>query len=142
MRNMLNSFLFFAGLLTTMSAVPGWGYDGTALLQDCTMAVRQYETPNKKTEFSAETMAAERCRSFAWGAFAVLRSLQFSTDKMRLICAPATVKQEQVVRIMAKWLGDNPARLHLAAEYAAVISLRETFPCPKIKKPGAGSASF
>lgn len=58
--------------------------------------------------------------------------------KRFLVCAPANVKQEQVVRIVAKWLKDNPSKLHLAAEYAASVSLREAFPCAKNKSPRQG----
>jgi hypothetical protein len=123
-------------LLVSIVAVPVWSYDGATLLQDCSTAVKQYESSVKNVVPSEEGMSAERCRSYTWGAFTVLRSLQINKAGVRLLCAPATVKQEQVVRIVAKWLGDNPSKHHLPAEIAAVVSLREAFPCPK-KTTGA-----
>lgn len=124
-------FLVIVGVLAIIYPAKIWAYDGAGLLQDCKLAMKQYETPAKKAEIASdEAVAAERCRSFLWGSFTVLRSVQINKDT-RLACVPATVKHEQVVRIVTKWLGDNPSRLHLPAEYATVISLREAFPCPK-----------
>lgn len=111
----------------------GWSYDGAALSQDCMQAVKQYDAGVKKVEPSEESLAAERCKSYTFGAFSVLRSLRVNKQSL-LLCAPATVQQEQVVRIVAKWLKDNPSKLHLSAEYAASVSLRDAFPCPKKAK--------
>jgi hypothetical protein len=123
-------------------ALPGWCYDGNALLQDCGIAVKQYDSPSaKKADPSAEDLVAERCRSYIWGATTVLRTLQLGKDGTRLLCVPATVRQEQAVRVVAKWLKDNPAKLHFPAEFAAVVALREAFPCPK-KVKASGNAAF
>jgi hypothetical protein len=108
------------------------GYDGTALLQDCSAAVSEYTAAPGSPK--NESIPAVRCTSFTWGAFTVLRSVQVGKSATRLLCAPATVKEEQVVRIVKKWLEEHPARLHLPAELTVTVSLREAFPCPKQQK--------
>jgi hypothetical protein len=139
MRHSWMGFLFLAVLLSASQADRCWSYDGAALSQDCTLAVKQYDATVKKAEPSEESLASERCRSFTLGVFSIMRNLQVNKESF-LVCAPANVKQEQVVRIVAKWLKDNPSKLHLAAEYAASVSLREAFPCAKkTKLPGKGA---
>ena len=122
--------LILAVVMIVAQSIPAAAYDSAAFLRDCTQAVSQYDEPAKKAEAS-DVLAAERCRSFALGGFSVLNSLTINKVEARLICAPASVKQEQVVRVVSKWLKANPEKLHMKAEYAVVMSLREAFPCQK-----------
>lgn len=119
----------FIGFLTFAQSGTVLCYDSAALMQDCTTAIQQYDTQTKKQVLPEEDKGAERCRSFILGAFSVLNSLQMNKEGAHLICAPNGVKQEQLVRIVKKWLTDNPAKLHLQAGIPTVLSLREAFPC-------------
>lgn len=133
MNNTWTRIMLVAGLLT-LFPLQGWSYEASALLQDCTLAIKQYDGGvGKAVPADDGAVAAERCRSFSLGVFSVLRSLQVNKESF-LVCAPANVKLEQVVRVVTKWLGDNPSKLHLSAEYAASVSLREAFPCQKKSK--------
>jgi hypothetical protein len=135
---MIRLIIAVFAMLVTMGLLPYpcWSYDGAALSLDCALAVKQYDAGAKKAEPSEEGLAAERCRSFILGVFSVLQSLQVNKESF-VLCAPANVHQEQTVRIVAKWLKDNPSKLHLSAQHAASVSLREAFPCQKKGKPAS-----
>ena len=52
-------------------------------------------------------------------------------DPTRYFCFPHGVTPDQAVRVIVKWLGDHPARLHEDAVKLVVGALKENFPCHK-----------
>jgi len=50
---------------------------------------------------------------------------------MKFVCLPSTVGLDQQVRIVEKYLRDNPARLHQPAFALVVTALATEFPCTK-----------
>jgi Rap1a immunity proteins len=52
-------------------------------------------------------------------------------DPARYFCFPHGVTPDQAVRVIVKWLGDHPARLHEDAIKLALDALKENFPCHK-----------
>jgi Rap1a immunity proteins len=52
-------------------------------------------------------------------------------DPARYFCFPHGVTPDQAVRVVVKWLGDHPARLHEDAIKLVLDALKENFPCHK-----------
>jgi hypothetical protein len=52
-------------------------------------------------------------------------------DPAKYFCFPHGVTPDQAVRVIVKWLGDHPARLHEDAVKLVVDALKENFPCQK-----------
>lgn len=52
-------------------------------------------------------------------------------DPARYFCFPHGVTPDQAVRVIVKWLGDHPARLHEDAIKLVLDALKENFPCHK-----------
>ena len=46
-----------------------------------------------------------------------------------LFCLPKGPTYEQLVRIVVKWMNDNPGKLHERAWWVVDSALREAFPC-------------
>jgi Ssp1 endopeptidase immunity protein Rap1a len=47
----------------------------------------------------------------------------------RLACVPRGVSTIQIVRVIQKYLADNPAKAHRATRYIASLALAGAFPC-------------
>lgn len=45
------------------------------------------------------------------------------------ICIPDTVSNEQAIKVVTKYLHDNPAKLQLTGSYLIRLSMQEAFPC-------------
>jgi hypothetical protein len=52
-------------------------------------------------------------------------------DPARYFCFPHGVTPDHAVRVVVKWLGDHPARLHEDAIKLVLDALKENFPCHK-----------
>jgi hypothetical protein len=52
-------------------------------------------------------------------------------DSAKYFCFPHGVTPDQAARVVVKWLGDHPARLHEDAVKLVVDALKENFPCRK-----------
>lgn len=48
-------------------------------------------------------------------------------------CIPEKVSNEQLVRVVVKWLSDNPARLHEDADFHVFFAFSKAFPCRDAK---------
>jgi len=44
-------------------------------------------------------------------------------------CRPETVPNGQIMKVIGKWLNDNPDKLHWRADTIIVKALSEAFPC-------------
>jgi hypothetical protein len=54
-------------------------------------------------------------------------------EKDRMVCTPRTVTTVQIVRVMKKYIADNPDKAHRASRYVASLSLARAFPCKASK---------
>ena len=50
-------------------------------------------------------------------------------EKDRMICSPRAVTAVQIVRVMKKYVADNPDKAHRATRYVASLALAHAFPC-------------
>lgn len=71
--------------------------------------------------------------------FAVGFTRGFSSGEMyhsvkmsdRLYCIPEGVNNQQVLRVIRKWIADHPESTHNAPETEAAAALHNAFPCAK-----------
>jgi len=50
-------------------------------------------------------------------------------EKDRMICSPRAVTTVQIVRVIKKYISDNPDKAHRATRYVASLALAHAFPC-------------
>jgi Rap1a immunity proteins len=50
-------------------------------------------------------------------------------ERDRMVCMPRAVTTVQIVRVIKKYLGDNPDKAHRATRYVASLALARAFPC-------------
>ena len=50
-------------------------------------------------------------------------------EKDRMVCMPRTVTTVQIIRIIKKYIADNPDKAHRPTRYIASLALAGAFPC-------------
>jgi len=50
-------------------------------------------------------------------------------EKDRMVCMPRGVTNIQIVRVVKKYIADNPEKAHRATRYIASLALARAFPC-------------
>lgn len=69
------------------------------------------------------------CIGYLQGANDMLRLLN-DFLKANLVCAPDEgLSNDQVVRIVMKWIEDNPEKMHIPGRTAVLMALMKAFPC-------------
>jgi len=61
--------------------------------------------------------------------FTVHDELLSIPQRDRMICMPAKVTTIQIVRVMKKYVADNPDKAHRATRFVASVALARAFPC-------------
>jgi hypothetical protein len=100
--------------------------DGNTLLSDCNAASDRLDGRENSGSFSAATS----CLGFLEGMRYLNEIYSARLNKNQLIfCIPPKVTNGQLVRVAAKYLENNPARLHEHQVYLASDAFRNAFPC-------------
>jgi hypothetical protein len=116
---------------STLSSV-----DGSKLLSKCHAATKLDDvSPNLTRE---EYGAAFYCLGFVQGAMDA--STVFQTAEHKALgqnsnifvphCVPESAGWSQIIRVIVKWLEDNPAKLDLSGYDVIRLSMTQAFPCP------------
>ena len=61
--------------------------------------------------------------------FTVHDELLSVPEKDRMVCVPRGVTSIQIVRIIKKYIADNPEKAHRPTRYIASLALARAFPC-------------
>ena len=61
--------------------------------------------------------------------FSVHDELLGVPEKDRMICMPSGVTTIQIVRVMKKYITDNPEKAHRATRFIASVALARAFSC-------------
>jgi hypothetical protein len=89
-------------------------------------------TPNTSATFS-EKLDSTYCAGYIAGVLdveAAWRRVEGESSKATHYCLPADgIPNEQVLRILKKWLDKNPEKLHLRADFIVHAAILEAFPC-------------
>lgn len=56
-------------------------------------------------------------------------SATVDTPKNKRFCVPSGVDMDQMIRVVRKWLEDNPSVLHLPGNFLVEKALHDAFPC-------------
>jgi Rap1a immunity proteins len=61
--------------------------------------------------------------------FTVHDELLAVPERDRMVCMPRGVTTVQIIRVMKKYIADNPEKAHRATRYVASLALAHRFPC-------------
>lgn len=61
--------------------------------------------------------------------FTVHDELLAVPERDRMVCTPRGVTTVQIIRVMKKYIADNPDKAHRATRYVASLALAGAFPC-------------
>jgi hypothetical protein len=65
--------------------------------------------------------------------FTVYDELLGVPQKDRMVCFPRGVTALQIIRVIRKYIADNPAKAHRLTRYNASVALARAFPCKAAK---------
>lgn len=110
--------------------------DGNSLLKRCSLPLQkefQITTPDEYADTSA---SIGYCYGLIEGISSLARAYQAGVllNKVygeQLFCLPVDVKNEQMLRVVVKYLENNPSILHKRDSLLAIMSFKEAFPCEK-----------
>ncbi|MGA3705793.1 Rap1a/Tai family immunity protein [Ralstonia nicotianae] len=118
-------------LLTDATATDALTLDGNFLLPKCTAAVRGLDG-----DMSADVADGSFCLGYVEGflsghTITILenRRRRKNSDAKPLFCNAAKIPIAQGVRIVTKFLNDNPQGLDLPMEILVFLALAQAFPC-------------
>jgi hypothetical protein len=110
-----------------------WKGDGNSLLQFCSAYI---QAADNGTIPSGGAIGATFCVGFLTGIQDYDEMLsQLETDRnggkglIQHACVPENATTDEVVRVVVKWLRDNPDELHYPASVLAIGALRKAYPC-------------
>jgi hypothetical protein len=123
-------FLLISGCLV---AQDDWKGDGNSLLRKCSLAVRIFDGDGEKLS-STDAVDGSFCTGYILGSHDTDYAVQMieEHDKitvMKHACVPSDASTAKVVRVVVKYLRDNPERLHMPASILVIDAVRSSFPC-------------
>lgn len=101
---------------------------GSDLLKSCAAAVKMADGTNLSVDEAADSML---CLGYLSGFTDSLRlSTRFSGTSIANVCLPTEgVSNEQLSRVITKWLKDHPEDLHKSVRIEVLNALSHVFPC-------------
>lgn len=116
-----------AGLMSSGAAMAAdTGFDGNELLPQCQHFIALVDGGTAKTD---EHYDAGMCAGFVQGVFASSVFYSDGIKKDEKFCVPNTVKYSQLVRIVVKYLKDNPKLLNENRMVLVWAALQDAYPC-------------
>jgi len=125
--------LFFILMLFQVGAS---AFDGNKLLSQCSHAKKGFD--GKISELKGvELMSAGQCMGYVSGTLSAYSYFDFLVEKNPLSskykdfypCIPEVATNAQVLRVLIKYLNDNPEKLHEDASLLTTNALIQAFPC-------------
>jgi hypothetical protein len=109
------------------------GGSGSHLLPSCQAALKIGTGGNKTIMIKPtatdiqDAVDGSFCRGYVLGVVDALISASVTTETT--YCIPANADSDQLVRVVAKYLNDNPAKLNDPAGLLVTKSMLDAFPC-------------
>lgn len=125
-----NIVLLLLFLLASFQAVAEGMSTGVELLRACAAVVKQADGINVSPQ---EKVEAIYCLGYLSGFTDSMRlTTHFYEPQDQRICLPEQgASNEQLARVVTKWLRDHPNDLHESARMSVMLSLQTAFPCKK-----------
>lgn len=97
-----------------------------------------FETGNEIFDNCREAVAKDSeewqdvayCQSYIAGAFDMAQLVMTMEETPKTICPPSGVTLGQAVRVVYKYLEENPARTNFSAAILVWEALKQAWPCP------------
>jgi hypothetical protein len=122
-------FLLVSGYLVAQDFA--WNGEGSDLLTKCSLAVRAFDG-EKLSSLDADE--GTFCVGYILGSHDTDFMVQMLEEHekitlMKHACPPSNASTAQMVRVVVKYLRDNPERLHMPASVLVTDAVRSSFPC-------------
>ena len=116
-----------AGMLASGGAMA----DGNDLLRRCQIAVQSVDSPNTNLHLTPKDgVEAGRCLGMVEGVWSTLKIYEDVTPKNHKVCLPNEgLKSMQAIRIVDKFLRDNPAKLNETETFLTILAFKQAYPC-------------
>ncbi|VVP73515.1 Rap1a/Tai family immunity protein [Pseudomonas fluorescens] len=111
-----------AGMLGSGAAMAKGG-DGNELLAQCQQYIKYMDSEN------FNNYAADTCSGFLQGVVSTVIFYSEILKKDEKFCLPNNVTNSQVVRVVVKYLKDNPKLLNEGRTGLAWYALKDAYPC-------------
>lgn len=111
-----------AGMLGSGAAVAKGG-DGNELLAQCQQYIKYRDSE------SFDSFAADTCSGFLQGVVSTVGFYSEILKKDEKFCLADNVTNSQIVRIVVKYLKDNPKELNKGRALLAWSALQDAYPC-------------
>ena len=122
MRTTARRLSLLSALFFFLAFSPAWAADGNHLLQKCKATELKHTTPSEDIDWGY-------CMGTVHGVGSTIRDLgSFLPPNLR-ICIPDGVTTGQNVKVVLKYLKDNPEQLHRDDTVLIHFALRKAFPC-------------
>jgi hypothetical protein len=118
--------LVFLALLSTSFFSQAEG-DGNELLEHCQVAVDYFDGDESKSVWKAHA-----CIGYVTGMLDMNQAYdsdEFKHKDKKYFCRPQRASNGQIVRVVLKYLKNNPQNLHATKNYSVIIALKQAFPC-------------
>lgn len=84
----------------------------------------------KEEQSSTAILEKVHCYGYITGMLDGMQMVFGVNPESKFFCPPTSgISSDQQVRIVTKWLEDNPKELHTSARISVVIALAKAFPC-------------
>ncbi|HKV79546.1 MAG TPA: Rap1a/Tai family immunity protein [Candidatus Sulfotelmatobacter sp.] len=127
-QHIIRLFLVFSFMLSLPCSASTAAMDGNDMLEKCKIFFIEGFTPTSE----AEKLDAGYCAGYFDGVLdseAMWKGVEGNSSKSSHYCKPKEATKGQVLKIVKKWLDDNPDKLHLRADLIIHRALTEVFPC-------------
>lgn len=110
----------------TTDVYAGQFYTGNEMATDCHIAIRIMNGEHGISE--SEATEGLTCLTYVQG-FLDAAVVFHAAKGQYLVCKPDTATYGQAVKILTKWLDNNPAHLNAPASVLAEVALHKAWPC-------------
>jgi hypothetical protein len=110
------------------SEVRASGHDGNRLLDKCNRVIRAVDD-GVAPSATSEGIEAGHCIGLIKGIIKLNMVYQAKDRDSALFCPPSKISSGQAVRIVVKYMRDNPSELHNEESLVAIAAFIDAYPC-------------
>jgi len=125
--------ILFVLLIATASIAADGSYttdNSRKLLDECRKGAQFRDSPS--TSSQENLMYFGKCTGYIRGVadgYYLAYMAAGNLPAERRLCVPTSVTNGQLMRVVVKYLEDNPSQLEVNASFSTVLALRKSFPC-------------